>query len=356
MPRAVPAACPQDILTPRPPAPWGQHPARAWSHQRCLGGGSAHRTFPLSAQQGPLRAAELPASRGGTRRGHTARCSQLASSLPSLQSASPSHRQALGTHSWSREQPHCWSRHSPSSWGQSCRSRGGGERCHQPPGNWGRGSPARSHLLIRAVLAVSGPVAAPGLGHALPAAGTRHLARAAQQGPRHRAALLVRAIPAVPVPVTAQGQGHALPAAAGELGWAALLGRCRGGRGGWMRKREPKAQPQTTPCHHPPGVSPQRCSSARSRQSAWPSHSQLSGTQRVAASQRRAQSGVGLQQPASSEASGHCGTPSHRSPAPTHVAPLTQWKAPGETRRCAGKGASTPGDLKCSPNYTDGVT
>lgn len=101
-----------------------------------------------------------------------------------------------------------------------------------------------------------------------------------------------------------------------------------------------KSSPPTSGAGTPPGapvpssskVSPQPCSSVWSRQSAWPSHSQLSGMQRVAPSQRRAHSCVGLQQPVSSEASGHWGTPSQRSPAPTHTAPLAQWKAPGDTK------------------------
>lgn len=216
-------------------SPMGTTPSQGLEPPAVLGGGSLH-TGPFPSAQTRLLSRPAPCWRPascpqvGHEGGHAARCSQPASSLPSVQSASPSHRQALGMHSWPREQPHCWSRHSPSSLGQPCRSRGA-SGATSPLGVGAGGSPPHAHLLIRAVLAVGGPVAAPGLRHALPAVGTRHLARAAQQGPRHGTALLVRSVPAVSVPIAAQGHGHALPAAAGELGWAALLGRCEGRRG-----------------------------------------------------------------------------------------------------------------------------
>lgn len=66
MPRAVPAARPQAILTPRPPVPWGQRPARAWSHQQCWE--EALCTQDLSPQHrpgcspAPLHAGDLPAA------------------------------------------------------------------------------------------------------------------------------------------------------------------------------------------------------------------------------------------------------------------------------------------------------
>lgn len=75
-------------------------------------------------------------------------------------------------------------------------------------------------------------------------------------------------------------------------------------------------------------VLPHPCSSAWSRQSALPSHSQLSGTQRMLPSQRRAHSCVGFQQFNSSEPSGHCCTPSQCSLPSMHLFPLRHLKTP----------------------------